>query len=298
MNNESQERRWTREWALGASLAVHLIVIAFLIFGLPTSRAQPEKDQTIPVKLVPPPKPVDKPKPKPATQPVKPLPEKSQAAKAAAPPPHAEPSQNSKTSAAKPVFQFGKNDTGPRKTPDGDSALDVKSSTEAPSAPAQKDAAEPQALTAATAKGRPVPPVTREKPVPAPAHSDKAQSNPKLQEAKKLFSTAATGSPQATTAMHNMPRDVRTGWLCVTEMREQLAHGSPPYFPELLPADRLKKGTVMNIEKAAFRAGGEWYDLSYRCEIDSGATKVQSFAFHVGDAIPPSEWAMRGLPSQ
>jgi hypothetical protein len=84
----------------------------------------------------------------------------------------------------------------------------------------------------------------------------------------------------------------------VTELREQLLNASPPYFPNLLPAFRLTDGSVMDVQKAAFRTGGQWYDLSYRCVVDRDATRVRSFAFHVGEPIPQSDWARRELPSQ
>ena len=120
----------------------------------------------------------------------------------------------------------------------------------------------------------------------------------KLHEAKTLFSRSATDDLVATTAMGNMPRGVRASELCLTELREQLLNASPPYFPELLPSARLKKGTVLDVRGAAFRTNAQWYDLSYRCEVNENATKVVSFAYGVGAPIPPGEWKRRGLPAQ
>ena len=93
-----------------------------------------------------------------------------------------------------------------------------------------------------------------------------------------------------------MPRGVRAGRLCVTELREQLQNGLPPYYPDLLPSLPLDEGTVIDVPEAAFRMNGEWYDLTYRCEVDTNATKVVAFALRVGDLLPPSEWRRRGLP--
>lgn len=299
MHNESQDRRWTREWALGASLAVHVLAIALLVFGLPPTLPKPEDNKAIPVKLVPPPKPVQKPKAKPAAPKEKPKPEKPREAKAQKPPlPHKDGARPSRIPVLKPVFQFGKKDAGPRKSPDGDSAEDKNPSPEKPDDRAKKSTAEQQTVAALEAKSRGNLPQPAGKPALKPADPGKTEGAAKNKEAKKLFSRAATNSPAATTAMHNMPRDMRAGWLCVTELREQLEHASPPYSPDLLPSFRLKDGTVMDIRRAAFRTGGQWYDVSYRCEIDTQATKVLSFAFHVGDPIPASEWAARGLPSQ
>jgi hypothetical protein len=119
-----------------------------------------------------------------------------------------------------------------------------------------------------------------------------------LHEAKTLFSQSATGDPIATTAMGNLPRGVRASQLCVTELKQQLLNNLPPYYPELLPTDPLKAGTVIELRSTAFRASGRWFNLSYRCGVDKDATKVVSFAFRVGDPVPRSEWERRGLTSQ
>jgi hypothetical protein len=131
-----------------------------------------------------------------------------------------------------------------------------------------------------------------------PSDAEKPQESALLpRPAKKLFSRQATGNPIATTAMGAVPRGVRGGRLCVTELREQLQNGLPPYYPDLLPSPRLDEGvTVIDAPGVAFRMNGQWFDLSYRCEVDADATKVVAFAFRVGDALPQSEWRRRGLP--
>ncbi|MBB3315947.1 hypothetical protein FHT77_001812 [Rhizobium sp. BK181] len=117
-----------------------------------------------------------------------------------------------------------------------------------------------------------------------------------LTEAKTLFSQSMTNDPVARTAMGDMPRGARVAELCSTELRQQLIHGSPAYRPEILPSYSLKKGTILQASNA-FRASGRWYDVSFRCEVDDGATKVKSFSFAVGNPVPKSQWKSRGLPS-
>ena len=84
----------------------------------------------------------------------------------------------------------------------------------------------------------------------------------------------------------------------MSELRDQLLNADPPFLPDLLPQTRLKEGTVIEIRNNAFRSFGQWFELSYRCEIDPEATKVLSFAYRVGDPIPRSQWARRGFPKQ
>lgn len=166
------------------------------------------------------------------------------------------------------------------------------------SSPNNPDASEESAETPVATRDEVQLPQTAERPVPRPAPAAPTQSGPRLQEAERLYSRSATGDQVATTAMGNVPRDVRGGRLCVTELREQLLRGSPPYFPDLLPSYPLQEGTVIEVSNAAFRVRGQWFDLGFRCEVDAGVTRVVSFAFRVGRPLPRSEWVRRGLPSQ
>ncbi len=288
--------RW---WALPASVVTHLLVVALLIFGLPVSLSQSQEDQPIAVELVPPPKPPEKAKvePSPAAKAAKS--EKPQEADAEPSSPAGNDSAGqSPTPALRPVFQFGEKNAGPRESPDGNSAEDGSASPVARPEPDKPDLAAPPPVTALDAINPAPQPKAPETPAPKPADTAKVQKAVKLQEAKKLFSQTASDNPVATTAMRNVPREVRAGRLCVTELREQLLNASPPYFPDLLPSERLKEGTVIEIPREAFRANGQWFNLSYRCEVDAEAMKVVSFAFNVGDPVPRSEWKRRGLPSQ
>jgi hypothetical protein len=295
MSEDRQDPHWTRRWALPASVVVHSLVIALLIFGLPISLPHPQEDQAISVDLVPPPKPPEKPKAPPPPE-EKPTPEKEK--KAETPPPaENNPARPAPIPTLRPVFQFGDKDAGPRKSLEGDGAEDAAKASATHDDPDKEAPAETQALAAPRGSKADTQPAAPKKPSKA-AKPGETQDRVELQEAKTLFSRSATDDPRATTAMRNMPRDERGGWLCVTELREQLLNASPPYLPDLLPAYRLTEGTVMDVQRAAFRIAGQWYDLSYRCEVDKDATRVQSFAFHVGEPIPPGDWARRGLPTQ
>jgi hypothetical protein len=248
----------------------------------------PEPQETAEAKPEPPPPPP-------------PEPEKPPEAKAEEPPPPAGSAQPPPQSVLRPVFQFGEKDAGPRLS-QGDSAREGAAPPPAEPAPEVQEAAEPQALAAASAQEQA--PEGLEEPAPMAAEAPEApevdaeKEAPEPQEGGTLASHAATGDVLATTAMGEVPRGVRAGRLCVTELREQLRNSLPPYYPDLLPSYRLTAGTVIDARKAAFRMNGEWYNLSYRCEVDDDATKVLSFAFNVGSRLPPGEWARRGLPAR
>lgn len=310
MESEVRNQRVVFGWALPVSLVVHLLIAALVIFGLPVSLSLPEKEQAVAVELVPPPKPSEEP----AAEPPPPPPEHPKAEKPPEPdveaPPAAknEAAQQSPVPTIKPVVEFGEKDEGPRQTLDGDSAEDGAEAPTAMQEPEKQDLAELLAAAELEQENPATQPAMPETSAPEPAAPEtpaakleappEAQKPLKLEKAKKLFSRAATGDAKATSAMGNVPRPVRAGQLCLTELRAQLINGSPPYFPDLLPSEFRNDGKTVDIPKTAFRASGQWYNLGYRCVVDADALKVVSFAFRVGEAVPRSDWERRGLPAQ
>jgi hypothetical protein len=268
-----------------ASLGVHAIIVAILISELPKNLPQPE--EPISVELVrEPPKP-----PAPAKPPAPPKP----------PEPPATPEPPKAASEAplpviQPAVQFGEKDGGPKTSLDGRSATEVQPSPQSPREPDDKDRPQPPRLTVAKATGNAPPQGEGEAPAPPLPDPARAQRPPQLHKAKTLFSRKTDAGPLATTAMRSIPREVRIARLCLTELKAQLIYGTPAYFPEIMPFDRLKEGTVLEHDNAAFFASAKWYDLSYRCEVDAEGTKIVNFAYEVGQPLTREEWARRGLP--
>jgi len=308
MRHNIADRLRVSGWALPASLVLHSLIAAYLIFGLPVSVQQPQKEEAITVELVPQPEPPEKAKPKSAPPAKEPTSEKPKQAKEQNPP---SPSRDAvaPSPVLRPVFHFGDKDAGPKASARGNADQEeaVGRSDKAPknpvadsSGPAPSPGAENKGLggpsTLAAVEGLiQVPgPNTRETPAPKASETRPA---PVLKEAKTLFSPIATGGPIATTAMGELPRGERISQLCASELSAQLRHAWPPFFPEFVPNIHLKDGTILDVPEAAFRSNRQWYDLSYRCEVDRDAKKVVSFAFRVGDPIPRGEWKRRGLPA-
>ncbi|WP_192259577.1 DUF930 domain-containing protein [Mesorhizobium caraganae] len=370
MKGETFERRRTLLWALPASLILHALIAAFLIYGLPTPPEQPQEEQPVNVALVPPP---DPPKPKSAPTPPAPKPEaeKLPEQKVEKPAPEKLPP----IEMLKPVFQFGDKDTGPRKSLDGGSAQDNAPSKGNDSKPTPKDAeskpapttdpvqpAEPtkidekpvtaaketepseekqatqdtskpeadkqeapdadkQASAAAMPLATPGDDGEIELPASAQAPRARPENVPKSSPAKvakpggaiageprsrdvaaatsqaysslpgvrKLLSQGATGDMFATNSMADVPRDQRAARLCASVLEQELSDAS--YSPQLIPSIPLKVGNVLDAPDTAFRSTTAWYHLSFRCGIDTNATRVTSFAFRVGAAATPEESA-------
>jgi hypothetical protein len=113
---------------------------------------------------------------------------------------------------------------------------------------------------------------------------------------RRLYSQGATGDALVTSSMAGIPRDQRAAKLCASALQQQLLDAS--YFPYLVPLVPLKAGNVVDVPDTAFRTRTTWYNLGFRCEVDTNATRVLSFAFNVGTEIPRDEWARLGLPMQ
>ncbi len=364
MKDETANRRRTLLWALPASLILHVLIAAFLVYGLPTPPQPPQEEQPVNVALVPPPEP---PKPEPPPPP-KPEAQKQPEPKVEKPVPEKPPEPD----VLKPVFQFGDKDTGPRKSLDGASAQDnsptpakdqaskppgepkdaeskpaaAPASGEPPDAakaeekpataavePAEKQATEdatkqeadkqqPQdADKQAAATPLAVPGDEGEIELPASAQAPKArpETKPKPSPAKvskpgsggakrpsstevasagaysglpgvrRLFSQGATGNAFGTTATDGMSRGERVATLCANVLAEELKGAA--FSPEWLPMRPLKSGNIVVDPDAAFRATIGWYHVSFRCEVDTDATRVVSFDSRVGSAASPAESA-------
>ncbi|CAN7397976.1 DUF930 domain-containing protein [Neorhizobium sp. LjRoot104] len=235
----------------------------------------------------------------------------------------------------RPVFEFGEKDTGPKKSETGNASKETTSPPAESKADAEavepvKQAKEAPAVVEAP-PANPVPdniqlpevgiaaanglrngPVAGVSPDAAkteivtapPAASPKSDPSKtptagkpvELTKAKTLFSQSETDDPVATTAMGSIPRGVRAGQLCATELSFQLWRASPPYPADRVRSYRLSSGSVLEVKRSEFRANAQWYDLSFRCELNEDATKVISFAFEIGAPVPRSEWRKRGFP--
>nr|WP_027054147.1 DUF930 domain-containing protein [Mesorhizobium erdmanii] len=345
MKDEAQERRRYLLWGIPASLILHVLVAALLVYGLSVPPQQPQEEQPVNVALVPPP---NQPKPKPVPPPKPPVPkvEKPPEQKVEKqPPPEKQARKPPPVEVLKPVFQFGDKDAGPRKSLDGASAqdgspspvkddiskppvepkpaddqpvmppdsepqadptkADEKPVTQPTDAKPTQDADKQAALDAAKQEGAvPAPlaadgeielPMSAEAPKPKPANAPKSSPSKVSKSAsqrapgiRKLYSQGAIGDALATTSMGGVPRNERASLLCASELQQQLVDGS--YFPYQWPKVPLKGGNVIDAPDVAFSTTTTWYHLSFRCEVDTDATRVLSLNFRVGAEIPRSEW--------
>ncbi|RWC72936.1 DUF930 domain-containing protein [Mesorhizobium sp. M00.F.Ca.ET.151.01.1.1] len=196
--NEARERHRNLLWGIPASLILHVLVAALLIYGVPPRPQQPREEQPVNVAIVPPP---DQPKPKPVPPPpTQPKAEKPPEPKVEKPP--EQPPKPVNTPVLKRVFQYGEKDTGPEKSLDGGSAqvnapLPAKDEAAKPPvepkpAPTQSAAPEQEAASD-RADEKPATAVPAEK----PAQSEKKEET---EDTDKQQATPQTGEKQAVVA--------------------------------------------------------------------------------------------------
>ncbi|MCJ8519301.1 hypothetical protein ABID21_002486 [Pseudorhizobium tarimense] len=310
-------------WGIPASFALHVVLAAILILGLPLELPVPPEEEAVTVEIVerppepePPPEPAPEAEPQPeaAEEPPPPPAEEEQAPEPPPPPPETaaeeESAEASPIPTLRPVFEFGEETPGPKESPEGNASAGGPEAPPEPETPPEPEAeAEPQenpqaeapealaaeTATADAAEPATAPPETVQEPSEAEGQSTDEPVET-LTEAKVLFSEEITEDPVARTAMEDLPRSMRATQLCETELTEQLRNASPPQDPDFIPRSPLSEGTVLELRQTAFRAKGQWYDLSFRCEINEDATKVMRFAFDIGAPVPRSEWRRRGFP--
>lgn len=110
-------------------------------------------------------------------------------------------------------------------------------------------------------------------------------------QARQIYSA---NNPRITARMRGLTEGERLSLLCMTELDAQLTAVSP-VPPEALPRARARGGTVLEYQRVAFRSLGRWFDIAFRCETNSGVTRVERFSFKIGEEIPRSQWLARGL---
>ncbi len=312
----------TGRGVLGGAVAVSLFlhaVVGFALIHRVDRQLEEMEEAPLLVELVPPPEPEEPEQP----DPPEPEPEEEEE-----PEPEPEPEEQAQANQAdappppipvlRPVYEFAEADTGPKPDPE-DLTINQPDQPEPDTAEAEEsETSDPQELAAAEsllsapqseqveAVAEQVEAVERiialltgqiepEQEPSAPAPEEEETDDEVLTPAELLFTDAIREDPTFRTAMNGLPRSRRAGLLCMTEMRDQLRAAQRP--PEYLPSFSLPGGTVMEPREAAFRSGGQWYDLAFRCELNLDVTRVLKFSYRIGDVIPRSQWAGRGFPN-
>ncbi|RTL93806.1 DUF930 domain-containing protein [Ancylobacter aquaticus] len=145
-------------------------------------------------------------------------------------------------------------------------------------------------------------------PAYAPAQSRAVAARPAdppdMVRPSRMLSEQALGNARSRGLRRELERlgdEDRLAQLCDLEAMEQIHAWRADFQPDRLvdyaSGDTSLEGAVFTARGGAFRSRRQWYEVSYRCELDPPLRKVVGFAFHVGAAIPREEWVSYNLPT-
>lgn len=297
MKGETEERRWNLAWALPASLILHALIAAFLVYSLPRPAQQPDQEQPVNVALVPPPE-QPKPKPPPAPQPKaekppEPKAEKPPEQKVEKPPlPEKQPPKPPSIAVLKPVFHYGDKDTGPRKSLDGGGDRDnTPSPAKDNEPPAVPKPAQNQSTMPADADQRADPSKADDKPATAATDAKPTQSEEKQaaqdtdkQQADKQEAGAAEKAVAPTPL--GAESDGKVELPAAAEKPKPKPANALKFRPARVPKSRSRSGGTPGSANAAVAGSPTYSGLpGVRKLYSQGAT---------GDALATS--SMSGVP--
>lgn len=160
------------------------------------------------------------------------------------------------------------------------------------------------APSAAASSGEPAAPAAAQPP-PATPEAVAPAGPPDMVRPSQMLSEQALGRPGSRGLRRELGRLVeedRVAQLCNLEAMEQIHAWRRDFQPDRL-VDYARSDTRMQdhtliAQGGAFRSARNWYEVSYRCELDADLGKVVGFAFRVGSAIPREEWAADNLAAR
>ncbi len=298
-------------WGAVASVALHLSVAVLLLVHLRFEPSPPPKEQDVKVELVSPPspKPEEKPQIEPAknhAKPLRPLAFESAAA------------QTEQKTTEPTLPAAGQSETQ-GDLPASENASSAESKTEITTRevlPKTKPA--PAEVNAATEPREAKEPPTQQtsddiRSVPAPKQkndetsqtSKPSETKPKQRsnqqvDARDIFSPKGLFDPRIMQTIGKLPRKGRIRQLCYTEALDQIRRQALGSYADILvpygPAGGVITNDVLIAKGGAFRSRTNWYNVEFKCQVDADTTKVISFSFAIGGAVPRSQWNARQLP--
>lgn len=118
---------------------------------------------------------------------------------------------------------------------------------------------------------------------------------------QRMLSAAVLADPRSADALAALPQlasDERIVQLCSIEALEQIA-ALGDYEPDLLAAYSMDEvrltGRSIDATGAAFRSGGSWFHLAFKCGLTPSLDTVKDFEFRIGEQIPHQQWASHNL---
>ncbi|CAD7027885.1 hypothetical protein REJC140_02557 [Pseudorhizobium endolithicum] len=81
---------------------------------------------------------------------------------------------------------------------------------------------------------------------------------------------------------------------CDIEAMKRIAQEQKGMSPDKVIAytfsDPVEEGNAVKAPGAAFRSGGDWYRLKFKCVTGERGLTVQSFKYRIGSKVPRDQW--------
>ena len=105
--------------------------------------------------------------------------------------------------------------------------------------------------------------------------------------------------PRFYASLRRLDAATRLDQICDYEAMLRIGHDPNRFHPdrakaEVISTPRRTENSIIT-DGGAFRSGGRWFSLSYSCKTTPDHMTVISFSYHVGNAIPESDWSKYGL---
>jgi hypothetical protein len=88
--------------------------------------------------------------------------------------------------------------------------------------------------------------------------------------------------------------DERREQRCDMEAMQRIAKEQKGLKPDKVIAytfsDPIEEGNAVKAPGAAFRSGGDWYRLKFKCVTGGRGLTVHSFKYQVGSKVPRDQW--------
>jgi hypothetical protein len=143
----------------------------------------------------------------------------------------------------------------------------------------------------------PVPPAA---PAPTPPPAEQAMIRPT--EMLSAGTLADPRSREARALLATLDDTERMIQLCGLEAMEQVHAWRETFRPTAVVAYAMAEAAVsgdrVDAGGAAFRSGGAWYAIRFRCRLRPDHASVAAFEFKVGAPVPKEKWETFNLPAE
>jgi hypothetical protein len=111
--------------------------------------------------------------------------------------------------------------------------------------------------------------------------------------------TAFAGDSRTDAALKRLDPDTRLAEACNLAAMDRIDHDPNPFHPDHVSVDQFsspqRNEDALQGSGGAFRSGGNWYRLIFKCTASHDHMKVLSFTYRIGEKIPKSQWSSYNL---